>query len=385
MRTACVFIVILVPLLFACNTSHAQDGSSAAFITTLGDDTLAVERFQRTPSGMTADVVLRSPQTTVRSYEIEFDEQGSLQRYEATTREPGEAGAELQRDVVVPEGDSLRFTSTQEGQTQERAVLAEGATIPFVDMVHWPFELALTRAADIDQDSVVMPMFTGRGSQPFVLRRKGEDRMSIQHPFRGTMEVEVDAEGRLQRLDASRTTRALTVERVEDVDVEAIAERFAAEDAAGRSFGALSGRAQTEATVDGATIVVDYGQPAKRGREVWGELVPYEQIWRTGANRATHIETDQTLVFDGLEVPPGEYTLFTMVRPDGGILIFNRQTGQTGTAHDPDLDLGEVELTPRPLSGTAELFTIDVEDTPDGGELKLQWDDLELVAPFSVR
>ena len=66
-----------------------------------------------------------------------------------------------------------------------------------------------------------------------------------------------------------------------------IAAAWAAQDAAGRSLGALSGRAETREVVAGATIVVDYGTPAKRGRAIWGALVPWGRVWRTGANAAT--------------------------------------------------------------------------------------------------
>jgi hypothetical protein len=78
-------------------------------------------------------------------------------------------------------------------------------------------------------------------------------------------------------------------------------------------------------------------------------------------------------------VPAGRYTLFSIPRADGGLLIVNRQTGQTGTAYDPARDLGRVPLRARPLAAPVELFTIAVDGA--AGLLRLQWERTELVVP----
>ena len=208
--------------------------------------------------------------------------------------------------------------------------------------------------------------------------------MTVQHPFRGTMDVRVDEAGRLLHLDAGATTRKLIVERVPSVDIDGLAELFAERDGAGRSFGALSGRGETNATVHGATIQVDYGTPSKRGRELFGALVPYGEVWRTGANRATHFATDRNLVLRDLEVPAGEYTLYTIPAEEGGLLLVNTQTGQGGTTYNADLDLGRVALTRTALDKPVELFTILVKETDEGGVLALQWGQTELSVPFGV-
>lgn len=379
-------VILAIALTAGCQTTTtaAQDSERAGFVTMLGNDTLAVERFQRTDRGMRAEVVLRAPETTFGSYEIEFDDAGELARYEATVRSGAGDGEVIEHQVATPSGDTLVIETTQGRETRLTRVQRDGSFLPFVDMVHWPFELVLTRAAETGLESLEQPLFTSRGGITFTIGRNGDGRMTMQHPFRGTMDVVVDASGRLQRLDASRTTRALTVQRVPDVDIDAIGSRFAAEDAAGRSFGSLSGRASTEASVKGASVSVDYGQPAKRGREIWGGLVSWGDLWRTGANRATHFETDQTLRFGDVVVPAGTYTLFSIPEEDGGTLIINRETGQNGNSYDESQDLGRVPMEARVLDETVELFTIAVDETDDGGELKLQWDQTELVAPFTV-
>ena len=386
-----ILLAALLPLaLLSCATSADTpqdiDPNNAAFVTLLGNDTLAVEQFTRTPTAMHAQVVLRTPATTLRQYALEMDETGALQRYEETVRTPsGPADASpMRHEVRTLVGDSLIAVVTEGEDSQRFAIAAHGGVLPFLDMIHWPFELMLARAWASGADSVTQDLFAGRRTMPFVIRRTADNAMTVQHPFRGTMDVRVDEAGRLLHLDAGATTRKLIVERVPSVDINGLAELFAERDGAGRSFGALSGRGETNATVHGATIRVDYGTPSKRGRELFGALVPYGEVWRTGANRATHFATDRNLVLRDLEVPAGEYTLYTIPAEEGGLLLINTQTGQGGTTYNADLDLGRVALTRTTLDEPVELFTILVEETDEGGVLALQWGQTELSVPFGV-
>jgi hypothetical protein len=267
-------------------------------------------------------------------------------------------------------------------------VAADRRVLPFIDMVHWPFELALMRLRASGAPRTQQPLLSGSRVADFELVALGPDSMTITHPTRGTMRVRVDAAGRLGALDAGATTRKLIVERRPWMSLDALAARWKAADAAGASIGALSGRAAVTSTVAGATITIDHGTPSKRGREVWGVLVPFGQVWRTGANQATGFTTDRDLVFGtgtgALAVPAGAYTLFSVPERTGGLLIINRQTGQAGTAYDASKDLGRVPLEARPLPETVEVFSIAVTSDGDGGTLRLQWDRTELVARFTV-
>lgn len=365
----------------------ASDPDQAAFVTRLGNDTLVVEQFKKTDAGFEATIVTRVPQTTIRRYAVSLDDQGLLERFEATVHDPAApADADPQRrDVAYPDGDSLRLETYEGTESRTRAIAATSAVLPFIDMVHWPYELALKRAYASGADSVTQMLFAGRGAMPFIIRRASDSEMSIQHPSRGTMQVQVDSEGRLMHLDAGATTRKLQVERVASINLDELAQTFAARDVAGQSFRALSGRGEANATVHGATIKVDYGTPSKRGREIFGGIVAWDKRWRTGANRATHFETDRDLVMGDLEIPAGQYTLYTIPQPDGGTLMISKQTGQGGTTYNEDQDLGRVTMTIAELGESVEVFTILVEEDGDGGVLKLQWDQTEFSVPFTVK
>ncbi len=363
---------------------------SAVFVTRLGSDTLVVERVIRSPQRVEAEVAMRVPRTTRTVYVLQLSPSGMLERMEATTFDTtGGGAAAARREIVTRVGDSLRIETTAGDQRRTRAVRAEPHALPFIDMVHWPYEIALVRLKTSGVTDASQPLLTGSRVSNFAFARVGADSMTITHPSRGTMRLRVDSAGRLMALDAGATTRKLVVERRPWMPIDDLVKRWTAQDAAGRSLGALSGRARSSNVVAGATIGLDHGTPSKRGRRIWGALVPFGTLWRTGANEATHFETDRDLVFgtggDTLVVPAGRYTLFSVPERDGGWLIINRETGQAGTAHDPAQDLGRVRLSTQPLRTPIETFTIKAETEGGTNLLRLQWDDAERVVPFRVR
>jgi membrane dipeptidase len=356
--------------------------ATGAFITRLGQDTLALERFRYGPSWLEADVLLRSPRTTLTRYRAEYDHRGRMQtitatRYDPAGPAPGPRAPRLSRTFYVY-GEGLVDVITEAGgEWREVTIEAGRDAIPFLDMIHWPFELAFARLG-LDTGEAELPMLAGRGVQAFILGRDASGDAFIRHPFRGTTRARVDDAGRIVSVDAHGTTRALTVERVEDVDILTASRAFAARDARGESFGALSGRAEAEGVIDGANITVDYGVPSKRGREIFGALVPWGEVWRTGANRATHFVTDRDLWIGDARIPAGTYTLFTIPGPDAWTLIVNRRTDITGTAHDPEADLARVPMEARSLAEAVEDFTIVVDPA---GILRLRWDRTEATVP----
>jgi hypothetical protein len=388
MTRSTILLLLLTGLLApACATTGttAQPAlERAAFVTRLGNDTIAVERLVRDGDQLRAEVLLRVPRTTLHVYRMQLDASGRAVRMEATAHDPvaGIDSPPLSREVVQFGADSLRIETVGGSSPGTVSVAGGRDVLPFIDMVHWPFDLALQRAHATSGDSLVVPLLTGRRTQNFVVRRVGASDYTITHPFRGTMTTRVGPWGGIAELDAGRTTRALTVTRVEDVDLPTLARRYAALDAQGRSFGDLSGRGEATGTIDGATLAVDYGRPSKRGREIFGALVPWGQVWRTGANRATHLTTDRDLRIGGTPVPAGSYTLFTIPRPDGWTLIVNRRTNITGTAHDPAHDLARIEMQTRTLPSVVEDFTVVVDEA--GRALRLQWDRLEASVPIEV-
>ena len=140
----------------------------------------------------------------------------------------------------------------------------------------------------------------------------------------------------------------------------------------------------TTATVDGAKISITYGRPYAKGRKIAGGLVPYGQVWRTGADEATTLVTDKALMFGSTHVQPGTYTLYTLPGEKEWQLIINKQTGQWGTEYDQKQDLGRIPMKVGKTSAPVEQLTLQIADTPSGGEIRLSWENTLATVPFTV-
>lgn len=138
--------------------------------------------------------------------------------------------------------------------------------------------------------------------------------------------------------------------------------------------------------VDGLEVTVDYSRPYKKGRVIFGELVPYGEVWRTGANEATTITFDQAVKVGGISLPAATYTLWTIPEADRWTVIFNRKMYPWGVTYggeaqrDPVADVAKVEVPVETLPTEMEQFTIAVEGTPPA--LTLAWDRTRVSVPM---
>ncbi len=124
-----------------------------------------------------------------------------------------------------------------------------------------------------------------------------------------------------------------------------------------------------EGTINGAKITVNYGSPSAKGRDIWGGLVPYDKVWRAGANEATTFETSKDIKVEGKNLPAGKYSLFIIPNPNQSTLIFNKQTGQWGTQYDESQDQLRVPVAGGESSSYEEQLTYEV--LSDG--LEVRW------------
>jgi DUF2911 family protein len=191
-----------------------------------------------------------------------------------------------------------------------------------------------------------------------------------------------NARGELTRADWRNTTYRYVITRVGAVDVEKIARAWSEADAKGGAMGAISPRDTTRATIDGATITVDYSRPAKRGRVVWGEVVPWNRVWRLGADVATHFTTSANLRVGDADVPAGAYTIWMLpFEGDSARLIINSQTRIFGTNYNAARDFARVPLRRTMNPVAVERLTINVE----GGFLWIRWDDVSWSVPIASK
>ncbi len=147
--------------------------------------------------------------------------------------------------------------------------------------------------------------------------------------------------------------------------------------------GPVSPRDSVFALIDTNMISVNYGRPSMRGRKIMGELVPWNQVWRTGANQATHLKTNYDMIIGGVPLPRGRYTLWALPSPTGWKFIINKQTGQWGTNYDERQDYARFDAVVEHLATPVETLTVAFDATGrTKGRLKLMWENTLVWTPF---
>lgn len=373
-------------------TACAEDGGPSYFVSTLGQDTVTIESFTRTGNVIEGVLVERSPYTHVITYRAEIGEDGTIDRLEAETATPSENpdGPEGMRWVttiadgtatVVAEGGRNPGTSSFEVGDDAIPTLGRASLALFA------FEQATRQAHTAQEAEYPIELVFPTRPQPVdnTVTHVGGDTVSISF-FGSPLLAWTDEGGDIRGTSGALTTMKAETVEVEPFDAGALASAWATADAAGTGLGVASPGATVSASVSGVNIEVVYSQPAKRGREIWGGLVPHEGVWRTGANAATVFTVGQDIMLGDLAVPAGSYTLWTTYSSESAELIINTQTGQWGTAHDAAMDMGSTALSSEPLDEVTERFTISIEESAEGGGmLYFAWDQTRFGVPIRVR
>lgn len=372
----------------------AAEPEERAFIERLGSDTMAIEVVRRTVDGFEGDMLARNPVTLVGHYAVRFGDDGSIAHFELRWETPpgnpdGPAPSNVTIDVA---GDSATIVRQSDSDTVTQQVVASPNPVPTngrvplaVGLFEHAVQLALADASSGDEPFAFTMLWPMRGrSSPNAITRRGPGELSLDF-FGNPLIARVDDSGRITSITGSETTVKVEIEPIEPPDLMTLAADFAARDARGEGIGTPSPGATVTASSGGASFEITYSRPAKRGREIWGGLVPYDEVWRTGANAATQFSTDRDLLIGDAEVPAGDYTLWSIYTPESATLIINSQTGQWGTAYDETQDFVRVPMSRETLDEPTERFTISVEPTGEGGILRLSWDRTRYSVSMRVR
>ena len=129
-------------------------------------------------------------------------------------------------------------------------------------------------------------------------------------------------------------------------------------------------------------VKITYSQPEKGGREIFGKLIPYGKVWRTGANEATEITTTRNISLNGFLLKAGTYSIFTIPGPDAWTIIINTELGLWGAYnHNPRLDILKFQVPAAKSTDIHERFTIQFAQRNESADLAFMWDDVRVVVP----
>jgi hypothetical protein len=356
---------------------------SGAFVVRLGNDTLSLEQYTRTATQLRGEYVIRSPRSVHRIYAIDLNPDETVRRLQLVTHNIGGGPGPMEtKNSVDFSGDSAVMVSPRGDSSVTQRIAVPKGTFPFQLHVYGLLEQIARWARAQGKDSVRFAALTSATatSGGYVTKRGGDTLVIMfdegQYAGVGPFTFVLDRQGHITWLTGKGSTLQVEVQRVRAVPMAQATQSFAS-----RPLGQLSTRDTVRATVGDAQVWIDYSKPQKRGREIFGNVVPWNAVWRTGANSATQFNTPVDLVIGGATVPAGKYTLWTLPTPTGWTLIINKQTGQWGTEYHQEQDLVRVAAKVETLATPVEQLTIAFEL----GALTVAWDKTKVSVPVAKK
>ncbi len=374
-------------LVIAC-AAAAGAGSVAAqqsgtFVIRLGVDTLAVEQYTRTPTQLRGEQVIRAPRPEHRIYTVRYGPDGWAESFELVTHNigGGEGPAET-RATATFTPTTVTMQVPRDDSTATLTAVISGPAAPFAINVYALVEDVVRQARSAGGDRFEMPIVSlgSTAAQNATVRASGADSVIATFGNIGPFRIRTDTAGTVRGLSGIGGSLQVTVDRVDAIDLATFGPEFAS-----RPLGTLSPLDSVNARIGDAELAVRYSRPSTRGRKIFGAVVPWDRVWRTGANSPTTFETSADLLVAGITVPKGRYSLYTMPSLSGWTLIFNSRTEQQGSQYDVQYDVARVALQTTPLRDLVEQFTITIEPDGPGGVLALEWEQTRAAVRFSVK
>jgi|GEM_PF-119920 len=371
------------------SVTQVPDSIRSEYVVSLGTDTIMAERFTRSAELTEGYVLHRSPKTSTLHYTITTDGRGHITHFEAVSRfgPPTDAGdVEWSVTGIAVQG-GFDISERDADTSWRRVVPAPRDVVPLFDRSIGLYEIITRQFAAQGIDSATVPVLDLASLEVVrrTVRRLGKDSVILPIFFPRGEHARVDTLGHILGVTGTATSFEWKTESVAALDIASLGRSFLERERLYGAFGGLSSRDTARATVGGAHIAIDYGRLSKRGRVIFGGLVPWNEIWRTGDDLATHLTTDHDLIIGGVRVPAGTYTLYTVPAPTAWQLIVNRRTGQFGPIYDRSADLGRVEMEARIVPQVVERLTITLDSIdPARGTIRVAWDNRVADVPFTV-
>ncbi|HTR31407.1 MAG TPA: DUF2911 domain-containing protein [Puia sp.] len=393
----CCFASISI---FACNPPKTE---RYGFLTTIGRDTLSIESITRQGNTLTSEEADRFPVVRIRHTVVKLNDDGSIRHLEMNIHEPSAPAGQRDRTVVAEVGgNKVHLSKTDSTGTVKRDFDTRGGlVVAHVQQMYSMYELYFAAAqkqagASNSAAGRTIPLrqfYIDREFDHFPLghadvKPLDSGKMEVTHDWlAGTGEARMDSAGDMISYSGARTTYDVRVRRLDTPpDVKGVADRFQAAEAAAGRVRELSNRDSIRAQIGNAVFTVDYGRPVMRGRTLLGGLIPYDYVWRTGANAATQFTTSAPIKLAGMQVPAGHYTLFTLPHPASVDLIVNKQFGEWGTEYNGSQNLGRGAMTSETAATPVEKFTISIVPRDSKhGTLVFEWGTFRWSAPIEVQ
>lgn len=376
---------LLILLVFSTIKLTGQQTVTASFVATLGTDTVIVETYNMLPNHLYGKAFLRYPEDRIGIFDFHFFPDGSIKHYTISFMNPDSSYITSSgTEGIYCENDTCTWFFAGRGDETEyvnkRAVKHIdfiGGWTPTLSLIEWNCMRLIKSGAQSLPITLINDYI---GIRNVAITKKSEDTLIFGGDFLEYTKIKVTPEGRIISYDGTASPWNYIAHKLEPINIDEVAKRMTKKP----KIGIPSPEVKVDFAVENDTIRLSYGRPRKRGRKIFGGIVPYDSVWRTGAGDPTKINLPYDIQFGKTIVPKGEYSLYTIPRVDRWTLIFNTSLDQWPTEPDRSKDFAMIPVEIRKAAEQTDQFTITIEPVKGGGIIKLIWDETEVDAPFKI-
>lgn len=369
-----------------CQVSDAQTSNKMGYVIyTLGADTTFIGYYQLRQNDFVFKVMAR-PNLSVSTISGKLFPNGELKEATGYSYKPGVKGEEkrLVDYTMFVNPDSTFIKQVRDGKETSfkipgRIMLANALGTSFLFFLPVLTNYAPKKIGEtVESDHYVLGQ-----KRKFTITRTAAGILEMGSQVMGYFKIYLQPDGKLKMIDGIGTSWNVRGNVFNDLDLNAYIQKFVQREEVA-SLKPLNKQDSVLTTINGVDLRIDYSRPSKRGRVIFGEVVPWNRIWRTGANAPTKLALNKSIYFDGKELPAGLYSIFTLPAKDEWTLIINKQTNIWGTDYDSTFDLLRIPMKTEKLKEPLDMMTIDILHEDNKGILSISWDRLKTYATFKV-
>jgi hypothetical protein len=380
-------LVVILTLLIFILPAKAQLVKNGGLIYTLGKDTTLIGNYYLEKDVFMVHVVSLTPSLNVQQMRGKLFPNGEIEFAEGYNYKPveGKEKEVLSSYRMYTKGDSSfievkRGDNVSKQQYKARTMISNsvgGQSIVFL------LPLMINYAPSKTGDSLMSFHIVLNAARPFIIKRASPKQLIMGSTVMGFFKINLNEKGTLADVDAIGTSWNIKGSPVALLNMDSVVASNLAKEKATRVFGSISKLDSVQTTVSGVNLKIRYSRPSARGRVIFGEVVPWNRFWRTGANAATKLTIDKPIYFDGKELAAGEYSVWTMPSPSGWKIMFNKEANTWGTEYKPEHDVLVVPVQTTKLNAPVEVLTFDITEDGKGGIISVSWELTKASVRFS--
>lgn len=354
----------------------------------LGTDTTIVQYFEFDNKKFHTLIFTFTGSVTRYEGDGELDETGDLKKVFSKTYNLDSSATWklISEGTNIFNGDSTVYTATQNGKELHRAIVSKGIIFNVDAVSFYVFPYMGFFAPSKKGDTIFHCHLALGECRRLHVTRTATNELNVVSNVLGRLKLFVDDRGRMQGANAigSSINLIASVER-ENKNYNEYLDAMARRRWAEKSFAPRTFRDTARLVVENKKIEVDYWRPYRRNRQIFGAVVPWERVWRTGANNATQLRSDEDLEFDGNKLTSGKYSIWTYPTETGWQLILNKRADTWGTEYDSTANFFKVPMTVEKTTQPVEILTISLlSENNDTARLLIEWEYYRAWADFKI-